>query len=202
MAPGQKDEKARIILDAVRGILARKGYSATTINLVATEAGVSRGLLHYYFRNKEEMLARVLKENMLASIAMIHQVFTDHDSAEGFAKGITDLLRTVMTHDPDFFHLFFEGFSVARQSSVVKEELTALYGQFRIALESCLIRAKDENKISPVLAPRALAAIITGIMDGMGLQFLTEADLCADKAVWDSIETAVADLLITGASSP
>jgi len=60
----KSDEKSRRILAAVRSILAQKGYAGTTINLVAAEANVSRGLLHYYFKNKEEMLATVIKENM------------------------------------------------------------------------------------------------------------------------------------------
>jgi hypothetical protein len=39
-----------------------------------------------------------------------------------------------------------------------------------------------------------LAAIITGIIDGMGLQLLTEPDLCQNEILWQGIETAMVDL--------
>lgn len=189
-----KDPKENIILSAVRTILAQKGYMGTTISLVAREAGVSRGLLHYYFKNKNEMLARVIKENMEISIAMIASVFEHHETPKGYAKGIVDLLRGVMEHDPDFLSLFFEGFAVARYSEIVNTELASLYGKFRKALETGLQNASDRQRISPALPVETLAAIITGIIDGMGLQLLTEPDLCKNKIIWTGIETAIVDL--------
>ena len=192
-AKGQ-DPKGQIILSAVRTILAKKGYMGTTISLVAKEAGVSRGLLHYYFKNKDEMLARVIKENMEISIDMITSVFNRYETPEGYAKGIVDLLRGVMEHDPDFFSLFFEGFAVARHSEIVNTGLASLYGKFRKALEAALQSASDRQRISPALPVETLAAIITGIIDGMGLQLLTEPGLCKNEILWQGIETAMVDI--------
>ncbi|MDA8135630.1 MAG: TetR/AcrR family transcriptional regulator [Desulfobacteraceae bacterium] len=194
MPPKDKDPKEQIILSAVRTLLAQKGYMGTTISLVAREAGVSRGLLHYYFKNKDEMLARVIKENMEISIAMIETVFEQYKTHKGYAKGIVDLLRGVMEQDPDFLSLFFEGFAVARQSELVNTELASLYGKFRKALETGLQSAFDRHIISPALPVETLAAIITGIIDGMGLQLLTEPDLCQNEILWQGIETAMVDL--------
>ncbi len=199
MSPDLKiktDPKAQKILNAVRTILAQKGYMGTTISAVAKEAGVSRGLLHYYFKNKDEMLARVIKENMEISIVMITSLFEQFDSPQGYAKAITDLLRGVMENDPDFFNLFFEGFAVARHSQIVNKELVMLYGKFRLALEKGLSDAKEKEIISPGLPVEALAAIITGIIDGMGVQLLTEPELCQNAIIWHSIERAIIDLLI------
>jgi len=194
MPSTDKDPKEQIILSAVKTILAQKGYMGTTISLVAQEAGVSRGLLHYYFKNKDEMLARVIKENMEISIVMIASVFEHHQTPKGYAKGIVDLLRGVMEHDPDFLSLFFEGFAVARHSEIVNNELAALYGKFRKALEEGLQSACDRQVINPALPVETLAAIITGIIDGMGLQLLTEPDLCRNEIIWKGIETAIVDL--------
>ncbi len=196
MSPASaNDPKAEKILEAVRTLLAQNGYMGTTITLVAKQAGVSRGLLHYYFKNKDEMLARVIKENMEISTAMIRAIFEENDSIGGYAKAITGLLRGVMENDPDFFHLFFEGFAVARQSRIVNQELSSLYGEFRLALENGLGTALENKIISPDLPVTALAAIITGLIDGMGLQLLTEPDLCNDESIWASIEAALIDLL-------
>ena len=110
----------------------------------------------------------------------------------GVSRG---LLRGIMENDPDFFSLFFEGFAVARHSRIVNRELTILYGKFRKALETCLKKAKENEIINPGLPVEALAAIITGIIDGMGLQLLTEPDLCQNFIIWESIEKAIIDLL-------
>ena len=192
---GDKDQKAEMILAAVRTVLAENGYMGTTINLVAKKAEVSRGLLHYYFKNKEEMLARVIKENMQASVLMITSVFEKNSSPQGFAKGIVDLLKEVMAHDPHFFNVFFEGFAVARQSDIVRNELVSLYGKFRLALEGCLEKAQKENIINPKLPVQSLAAIITSLIDGLGLQLLTEPELCENRLMWVSVEKTIVQLI-------
>lgn len=189
------DPKAVKILRAVRILLAQNGYMGTTITLVAKNAGVSRGLLHYYFKNKDEMLATVIKENMAVSTRLIRKVFDTHHTAEDLAGGIARLLQNVMENDPDFFHLFFEGFAVARHSRIVNKELSGLYGKFRKALENCLHDACRKQIITPDLPLPALAAIITGIIDGMGLQLLTEPGLSDETDIWRNMETAITDLL-------
>ncbi|HEX8051891.1 MAG TPA: TetR family transcriptional regulator, partial [Thermoleophilaceae bacterium] len=42
-------DKARRIVAAMRASVARRGAAGSTFDHVAREAGVSRGLLHYYF---------------------------------------------------------------------------------------------------------------------------------------------------------
>jgi TetR/AcrR family transcriptional regulator, transcriptional repressor of bet genes len=41
--------------------LARDGYAGVTMKKVAREAGVSQGILHYYFRDKREILTAALR---------------------------------------------------------------------------------------------------------------------------------------------
>ncbi len=189
------NEKTERILKAVRSILAQNGYGGTTIALVAKEAKVSRGLLHYYFKNKEEMLARVLRANMDLSVALIGKVFDQTQTAKTLSKHLTETLRHVIRQDPDFFNLFFEGVAVARQSPVVLEELESLYGRFRKALEKGLNGMATKGKINPSLPMEGLATLITGMLDGMGLQLVTEPELADDPVVWETLEQGLYRLL-------
>jgi len=191
----KSDEKSRRILVAVRSILAQKGYAGTTINLVAAEAGVSRGLLHYYFKNKEEMLATVIKENMQISVRLVSDLLEKSDSATDFAARLVAALRHVLQNDPDFFHLFFEGWAVARQSLVVSQTLDTLYGQFRLAMSDGLEKAQDNGKINPRLPITSTAVYLTGLIDGLGLQMITEPDLAADDDTWRDVAKGITYLL-------
>lgn len=56
-------EKAQRIVDAMRSSVARRGVSGSTFDHVAREAGVSRGLLHYYFGTKEALLVEVVRRD-------------------------------------------------------------------------------------------------------------------------------------------
>ena len=51
-------DKATRIVEAMRASVAARGIAGSTFDHVAREAGVSRGLLHYYFGTKERLLSR------------------------------------------------------------------------------------------------------------------------------------------------
>src|SRR3954447_19647217 len=52
---GLSGDKAQRIVDAMRDSVAKRGAAGSTFEHVAGEAGVSRGLLHYYFGTKERL---------------------------------------------------------------------------------------------------------------------------------------------------
>ena len=58
----QSEERRRRILDAARDCLGRLGFAGATVSVIASEAGVSNGLLYQFFESKEELFAVVLEE--------------------------------------------------------------------------------------------------------------------------------------------
>ena len=56
-------EKAQRIIEAMRESVGRRGAAGSTFDHVAREAGVSRGLLHYYFGSKERLLVEVVRQD-------------------------------------------------------------------------------------------------------------------------------------------
>ena len=57
-------EKAQRIIAAMRSSVGRRGAAGSTFDHVAREAGVSRGLLHYYFGSKERLLVEVVRQRL------------------------------------------------------------------------------------------------------------------------------------------
>ncbi|HZO71310.1 MAG TPA: TetR family transcriptional regulator [Ktedonobacteraceae bacterium] len=52
----------QVIMDAALRVFARSGASGTTLDDIATEAGVSRGALCWHFHNKNDLLAAVIEQ--------------------------------------------------------------------------------------------------------------------------------------------
>lgn len=55
--PGAKKDR---ILDAAGRLFAENGYAKTTVDEIASLAGISKGLVYVHFPSKEEILAQVL----------------------------------------------------------------------------------------------------------------------------------------------
>ena len=182
------DLKKQQIIKAAHTILVRNGYAATTISQVAAEAGVSRGLLHYYFKNKEEILATVVRTNTESSANLAEAIFTRSKTADELAKNLTNGVREMLRVESDVYNLFFESHVMARQSSLIANELKTLYRNFREAVHRGLENAKQRGIIAPMFPLEGLAALITGIIDGIWIQMVTEPKLAENEAIWETTE--------------
>src|SRR2546423_14271233 len=49
-------------LQAAFSVLSRQGYENSSIKEIAEEAGVAQGLVHYYFKSKQQLVLAVLAE--------------------------------------------------------------------------------------------------------------------------------------------
>src|SRR2546423_4007088 len=54
------DTRAKI-LQAAFAVLSRQGYENTSIKDIAEEAGVAQGLVHYYYKSKQQLVLAVLE---------------------------------------------------------------------------------------------------------------------------------------------
>jgi AcrR family transcriptional regulator len=54
------DKKSLIIESAIK-LFARKGFSSTSIQEIASESGISKGAFYTYFKSKEELLVSILQ---------------------------------------------------------------------------------------------------------------------------------------------
>lgn len=190
--PGGKMEA---ILEAARMVLARQGYAGATIAKVAAEAGVSRGLLHYHFKNKEEIFARVLRANMEGSSDLVFSYLDRSDSAESFANEIVAALQSRLRDDPEYFNLFIEGLAAVPASRVIREEMNDLYHEFRNALIRGLQVMTEKGAIHPKISIQGLATLILSVLDGFSVQLLTVFQMRADTDVWEALRTGLTALL-------
>lgn len=191
-------EKADRILEAARLVLGRKGYAKATISEVAKEAGVSRGLLHYYFKSKEEMLARVMRETVATTAGMTETLFRQSDDAGALAKAIVTAMKTFVQSDPLFSSIFFESWGLARNSEQVDKELKDLYQLFVQAVQNGL---EDTARRGVIPFPgdlQGMAVVLTSVIDGMSLQFMVMPDLLQKPGVWKSVEEAILRIVGVG----
>jgi AcrR family transcriptional regulator len=189
------DRRSREILRAACTCLSERGYAATTISEIAAEAGVSRGLLHYYFKNKEELLAEAVRVNGEASLRLIKEIFAQSQSVSDLASGLTRILRSMITGDPTFPNLGLECWAVSRESQVIADELRRLYDQARGEFQRGLGDAVQRGVIDPGIPLGGLAALLVGVTDGLALQFLLKPELASEERTWKAVEMAASALL-------
>jgi AcrR family transcriptional regulator len=71
--------KRRQIIDGACRMFLAQGFDAASMGAIAREAGVSKGTLYVYFKNKEELFEAIVEEQCRAQG---EQIFTFDDTAE------------------------------------------------------------------------------------------------------------------------
>ncbi len=69
----RKDERPAEIIAAALKVFTARGFSATRLDDVAKRAGVSKGTLYLYFRNKEELFKAMVREVLVPNIALAEE---------------------------------------------------------------------------------------------------------------------------------
>src|SRR3954451_24016724 len=82
-------DKARRIVEAMRVTVGSHGAAGATFDRVAQEAGVSRGLLHYYFGTKERLLAETVRHNAGLHMAQLQSRLREEGSVPGGAGAVS-----------------------------------------------------------------------------------------------------------------
>ncbi len=70
-----REERKELIINTAQKLFAEKGFHSTSINDIAKQASISKGLMYNYFLSKEELLVELLKKYI-----EIMTSFLEHDT--------------------------------------------------------------------------------------------------------------------------
>jgi AcrR family transcriptional regulator len=177
LAPGRKleGEKAQRIVEAMRASVGKRGAASSTFDVVAREAGVSRGLLHYYFGSKERLMVEVVRSDCDARVAALEENLATATSADEFVAFLVQSLDAFLS-DEAGQAVLYEMLSASRRSDEIRAELAELYRRWRAQLADALRDKQQEGVVALDAEPEAVAALLFALGDGMGLQVIADPE--------------------------
>jgi AcrR family transcriptional regulator len=186
VAPVRREQ----IVRATIRCLARDGYSGLTMKKVAREAGVSQGILHYYFPDKRAIL-----------VAALEKVMTDLDRrVVAEARGARDpwaRLRAligacleVAETNREFWVVFVEFWGEMMHDRKLLAVNARLYDRVRRIIGGIIAQGTKAGRFRKVETSRA-GAVVLALVDGLSLQLtfdpgaftITEARRFCEDAV-------------------
>jgi AcrR family transcriptional regulator len=188
-------DKVQRIVDAMRQCVATRGIAGATFEHVSREAGVSRGLLHYYFGTKERLLIEVLRGDAKIRIGALDEPLVAAKSADEVVAVLIRGADEILQSDPGFYVLLYELFVAGRQNPEIQSELAKVYDDSRRHLAELLRRKQSEGVLSLRFDPETCVTFMMAIADGAALQRLTDAD--RDYSGLLEAQTEIARFLIS-----
>lgn len=176
-APRKLDgEKAGRIVAAMRQSVGVRGAAGSTFDVVAREAGVSRGLLHYYFGSKERLMVEVVRRDCDTFVAELEGSLEQATTIDQVIASLVQTLDAFVKGEPGTQAVIYEMLSASHHSDEIRAEMAELYRTWRHHLAAALERKQKEGVVTLRGEAEGVAALIFAIGDGLGLQMVSDPD--------------------------
>ena len=174
--PTVRVERRAAIVRATIRCLARDGYARLTMKRVAAEAGMTPGILHYYFRDKRAILGRAAATVMADLDRRVALETRGVRDARGQLRALLRACLKVATESRDFWTVFIELWGETLHDRELARLNRRTYARARRLLADTVTRGVAAGAFRRA-APDEAAAVILALVDGLSLQLTFDPDL-------------------------
>jgi TetR/AcrR family transcriptional repressor of nem operon len=159
---GAETSKTRdVLLDCVERLMAEEGYAAVTYRAVAAKAGVTGGLVQYYFPTLDDVFVAAIRRRSGQNVERLTQALRDRPDQP---------LRVLWEYsrDESTAALTTEFLALGNHRKSIRSEIAEVTEEVRRiqldALNDALDRAERESLLGDAdFSPGALLFLVTGI---------------------------------------
>lgn len=171
-----KEARQKQLIEATISSIGRHGYAGTTLNHVAGAAGLSPGIVNFYFKSKDQLLAATL-----AKLADEYESFwmaAIESGRESPAAGleamlVADFHPSICTHEKVV--VWFAFWSEAQSRPLYKSVVSELEERYHLQTRALFAALIEEGGYTEIDADSA-AIGINAMVDGMWADFLIAPD--------------------------
>lgn len=164
-------ERKNQIVRATVDCITKHGYHNFSMQDVARTAGVSKGIIHYYFLNKDDLMMSVLDKVASDIERVLH---ADMDSITDPQKKLEifiDICLDVVRSTREYYQVNMDFWTQINQNEEVRRVIANHYAKFR---ETCtaVIKAGMRQGVFRTVEPMEYSSFIIAVIDGISLQWL------------------------------
>lgn len=143
------------ILDAVEAIMREDGYAAVSSRAVAARAGLTGGLIHYYFPTTDDLFIAAYRRAAAA-------VTERYEAALASDRPLRALWE--LNVDPERIRLAVEFMALGNHRKAIRTEIARMAGHTRDVQANALERILAESPAQTLpVSPEVLTVIVAGI---------------------------------------
>lgn len=195
--PSVEDERRPQIMAATRRVMVQRGVAMLRVADVAREAGVSPGIVHYYFESKDDLIRETFEDNFASSLERRAALWKQELPAD---EKLDRLLRSYVPLDDatrESWHVWLELWVGALQDEKLRQLNDTAYGEWRRLIGDVI----DEGVEQRVFVAEGLEAKIDQLLamiDGLAVQVLLGSQAVTAQGMQDLCAQFVRDHLSVG----
>ena len=167
IAPKRRAE----IIEATFFCIALKGYSNITMQDIADSAGVSKGVIHYYFRNKEELFLSVHDKLIRDLDSHLGKKVERAKTPPEKIRAITSAVFEKVKENKKFQVVLLDFLAHSTKMPRLQEATANQYSRYRHMAKKILVEGMEKGYFKKCDPVRVASALI-GLIEGLTIQWI------------------------------
>lgn len=171
---GSYDERRIKLAESALRTLGQLGYARTSLRDIAANSEFSHGVVHYYFRDKTELIIFCVKHYKTQCMHRYDSVVSESTTADGLLTGFADKLVQTLSEEPSMHRLWYD----LRSQSMFQEALRVDVYDIDRGLEDMIWRVvtryAELSESRPMIESRAAYTMFDGIFESALRDFLAD----------------------------
>lgn len=159
------DARRNELADAALATLGELGYARTSLREIAQKTAFSHGVLHYYFRDKAELISYCVRRYKATCVTRYDEVIARAGTPDELAADFADALASTMEQDHAMHRLWYD----LRSQSTFEPALRPTVAELDAQLESMIWRVVDRyaalSGARPVVSRLVAYATVDGLFE-------------------------------------
>ena len=182
----RRDELAESALETLGDL----GYARTTLRQIASKSAFSHGVVHYYFKDKLELVIYSVRYYKARCVTRYDSVVADSTTADGLLDAFAAKLAETIREEAPMHRLWYD----LRTQSMFDDQLRDAVTAIDRALEEMIWRVVSRYAELAGRPPAMTPAAAYGMLDGLFQQALLAYTAHGDE-VLDGLATEVRAVL-------
>jgi TetR/AcrR family transcriptional regulator, transcriptional repressor of bet genes len=174
--------------------LGELGYARTSLRDIAANSPFSHGVVHYYFRDKNELIVYCVRFHKSTCVLRYDDVIERADSVEGLVEGFTAKLRETLTADAPMHRLWYDLRTASMFEEPLRETVALIDGWLQDMVWRVVSRYAELAGRGIAVRPATAYAIVDGLFQ-QALLGMHERPAEALEVIVDSIRDLFPGLL-------
>jgi AcrR family transcriptional regulator len=170
--PSVEEERRREILQAALSCFSRRGYHETTMEEIAAAAKLSKGLIYYYFKNKQELFLALL-DSWFAQFDRTWQGALASGSAEEKLQRLAQLSIETIERSTDLMNLLLEFWAHASRDPALMSRFRQALRHYREDLANVIAEGVGEGEFQAVDLQLSAAGLLAAY-DGLWFHWMID----------------------------
>jgi AcrR family transcriptional regulator len=159
-------KRERIIEAAFRGMF-KQGIAGITMRSIAQEAGISQGMLHYYYEDKEHLLEEFLEALFARFIHDIARRYQESDSQKTKLEAFFLSGREFLEKRRELFVVMTDVWTYCYRRKRLRQKYAGLNERLTGVLENIIAKGKEGGEFNDV-DEHTLAVMFVSFIIGLG----------------------------------